>query len=308
MLGKDIIERKFFIKDIMSEPYKNFELLVFETFTTFYRILKQGNMFSGKGIRIYVKTIEEITFLGKIMDETELCKDNDIEMVMSSELFISALDNVLNEINDNRHIIIVTDSNFNIHDLLKDEKKVNWINTKPAYAEINITYDNYVKILSEIPRIYVQQGIRFFKFNWDFRTFERMTLGELHKFEFWLNHIIGWQLSTTKNKLKIYRTSFIHELFITEDLKFYYNKQHYDEDPDDFILDSTQPNELQADFVRFKKYDDIDQHKIYFGWNAVAPNWTFMNYYHNEQIMGNVNEVPIITMIIMKWMARYNVV
>jgi len=307
MLGKNIISREHFIADILTDPLKPFHTLEFETFKTFVSVLAKELVFTKKRLRIRVKSNDELIYLGKILNETAITHENKIDILMTSALFKEVLAKELSDITEIPHTVFIDDADFNIFTLLKDEANRKWITTHASYVERNITYENYVHELAEIPHTYMQKGIRFFNLHWDYQSFEKMPLEELHKLEFWINHVISWRFrkAEDKNELVFYfNTNFDKPLFISENLCYYFNRNHFIANPTDYLIDMTQKHETYRQIVKFTKYAHLLGNQIYVNWLPSRLNWNMVDFYQNELIMGNVNEFPEITLLVLRWFGR----
>ena len=310
MLDKSIVEfeRKYFIRDLIPENiFTSFRVIEFEKFTTFLSLIKNADKFESRVLRIPIESRKELEIISKIMKETFLFNFCTIELIMSGDLFKDTIGNLLLEISNFKHSIIIRDIyDFSLRDLMKD-KKNEWISKHPLFIEIEINYENYIMVLSKIPHLYANGQHRFFRLDWNYSSFNKMKMSELKSLEFWINHIISWIVTpiTRQEVLTIEPVyGFYLSVFVSDEFMLYYNKRHFIESKNTYLLDMSNEDMGFKCLSRFTKYTDLTKEVMYFNWLPKRIDWSLLNFYDNEKIEKNINEIPEITLLVMQFMRR----
>ncbi len=297
---KDIkFKRKYYIKDLFNptQILEKFDLIKFESLKAFSNAYQNGLLKLNNNIHIIIKSKEEYETMVKLMEESTICEKADLSLHIPSELLIELT------LSCKKHGIF-TDIDFTGEPTIFP---LEWVKHNPLWIEVWITYDNYVNMIQKIIQRFNQQSIRFFDIHFDYESFEQMTFEELHKFEFHLNQLINWIISSgNKEKYGVHSIvtktkGYIKEIFVSDDLKLYLNQQAYEDE--DMLLDLWKWGVKLignghfigiTDLNRFRKYLDMRIEFI----RPLDKRTKFLDFYQNKKIMGEINELSWIMIII----------
>ena len=304
-------ERTHFIADILSRDsiLDSFYKIEFADFTTFFKIMKLNLIKSNKILKIKIENEEEFDMLSDLVVNTGLSNFYIIILLMDESLFLNLVKTKLPLISHIHLTIYLSEISFDQKDLMMDEKSRKWISKNPVYFDVVINKDNYVDMLSKIPYLYSSKMIRFFNINYDYQSFEDMPVCEFQKLEFWINHIKIWAAFSKDKKFEeivINGVSQFHlSIFIDSDGNLFYNRQHCEHKgaPLFNILDEREQYSFH-EMAEILRYTKLSPDIFYFPFRPKKIMWNMINYFDNITLMGNVNEIPVITALIMQWSWR----
>lgn len=285
MLGKNTIEK--------------FNLLEFESFRAFYNFDISKLKHIPKTIQIWVNDIEELDNLVMLLIETDLANRLAVIICFEHKNFKEFLEKSLYKLEKvPSRVLLYGKPTSNIYDLASESENARlWIQNHPTFVNYRIDSDNYIDMINTITNQYIACGHRFVDLEFDYESFDKIKFGDLHKLEFWFNHLVNWLTvsNTQRNSIVINSSmNFMKRIFISDDLYLYYNRNHFNTAKDDHLgkyLGDTQC------CMEFMKYRDLSYENIIPSyWNRL--NWLTVDYYANKNMMGNVNEIPYITTFI----------
>jgi len=297
------MRRKYFIKDLFNPKtvLSNFHEIEFESFDIFVRMFNDG--FISKKID-YVFPIDidkDMVFLKKISRKSyffdRLYLNIKIESNRLKEFFehISGLEDC--------HFTIITDDkvDLSLDDLGSDKNSVKWLQKNRLFVETTINYQNYKTKLNDLLTIYNTNRIRFFYLNWNYYSFEQMPLKEMHEFEYRISHFMSWCNSTKDERkydnqpIMINKSGFRKKLFIDNEMKMYLSKLAFKDGDILFDLKKHKHDDgISVSFVELNKlrnYIDLTPEFLI----GTCPDISYVDYYQNKKVMGNINEIPIIS-------------
>jgi len=296
-----MIERQLFIKDLFNSKdiLNAFKEIEFENFKTFTECLKKDTITLTKQviINLPVKTFEEIDVFVKLAAENYMCEMTNFNLLIKPDLLETFFDRS-KPIKNKRFSITTTDDiEINRFDLHIIESFLSWTRSNPLWIETNINYDNFEESVIKIIEIYMKLGYRFFKINFDYESFDKMTIEELHKLEFWLRQLNIWKISSMDKKNKKNKQPMMYyrrkgkTIFVSRDFKLYVTKQAFEEG--DMLFDLAKHYKHNGNEVPFKELNIlrsyIDMKKDFDG---------LTDFYQNKKIMGNFVEEAYITKFI----------
>ncbi len=314
MLGKNNMkfERKYFIRDIITKNniLKSFDLIEFENFTTFVRLFKMGQIKENILLKIPIQSNKEFQFLNNLLKNTGLTNFYNIALIMDEKLFLNLIKRDLPTISHIPIRIYLKEISFDLKDLMMDEYSQKWTSKNPIFYSTKISYKNYVEKLNNLPYLYSNKSFRFFEIQWDYESFNRMPIGELPKLEFWINHINIWRFSSKGEQYENIEINKGNDLrlsiFISEKGGLYYCRQHFEDMPEDELLNiiNFKENYSAREMSKFLEYTKISKDVLYFPIPMKNIGWDYISFYYNKKMTGNVNEIPFITALINNWSWR----
>jgi hypothetical protein len=277
----------------------------FESWFAFYKSssLIQFNM--EQTLIIPLNDIEELEEFSKIIKETRIADKTMLYIKLTPELLIDFVNKNLFEVYKKSFDIILNKTDEII---LKELYQLNnnfgkWSTRNRMWFEFYINKDNYKTELNDIITLFLNTNIRFFKLHFDFLSFEKMNLGELHEFNYHIQHIFYWQMSSADKKqgmsqLELYPFGWCPTLFVDENLNLYVNRIAFEEKDVLFKLgehlndDGESLSVLELESLRV--YMDIQEHFLMPSLRSPR----FMDFYQNKKVMGHYNEIPKLNLMI----------
>lgn len=186
-----------------------------------------------------------------------------------------------------------------------------WCQNNILWIEWTINYYNYHDVLRIIPYFYVKGGIRFVKLKFDYESFGEMKFDEISKLEYWIGHLMTWyseRRGESGFRMELYECPIDNRpIYVSDELKLYYNQRHFNKNKSDYLIDLIATKDLDGEAIGFKQlnnlrqYMDLTTDMIFFDFKMNSSIWSLIDYYQNKCIQGHVNEVPLITTIIMNF-------
>jgi len=320
MIGKNNefeFKRQYYIKDLFhgDQVLNNFSEIEFESIEGYLIALeKKFLQNSNKAIIISIKTPAEFQIIKQIFEKTELCSMIQFRLKMTYLLLDELLDNSFFQgLEKKKFAIILTEfpGLVKIDIFKKNESALQWCQENPIWLEFNISYSNYEIQLNSIPRYYIKGGIRFIKLNFDYESFLEAKIDEFKKIEFWINHLNNWIIeSRNKDSLSLNLFSVppsTRSIFVDNNLKLFFNSNHFAKEKENALFDLLAMQSYNGESIPFKElnrlrqYLDLSPEIMICDFDKSIIKWSLVDYYQNRKIMGNVNEIPLISMIIMNW-------
>jgi hypothetical protein len=310
---------KLSIKELFKAEglLNQFGYIVFEDIDTFVSSIKQ-DFFKTKFkhiIELPINTLNSFNKMIKIFEETEITATNYFRLVVPRELLFQLLPT---KIRTSAKFELVYESNnidFSINDLMGMKKICLWLQNNPLTVRVKINRDNYTRIFNDLPAFYNLYRFRLFDLTFDYTSFDSITISELRKLEFWINHFNSWYMSSgDKNnrgdldiQIRIDNNIF-KKVYVTKDFKLYLTKQQFIEQPNDYLFDLAKNKQCNGEEVPYKELNKLRQ---YLDFNPIMLltqfkprmiNGFLMDFYQNKKIMGNICELPLIVILIMDWL------
>lgn len=309
-MGKGImIERNIFIRGLFSAKsvINKFNYVEFENLTTFLRGYKTGFFTLDKFIKttIPINNFNEWEIFRKVATESYFCEKTNLNFFIEPELLNKIMLEGLEGLGRKRFkFTTLPPLNYSLDDWRDNEHFMSWTQNNPIFIRLHIDYENYVNIHTLIGYIYNNKSIRFFELKFDYESFNQLTIGELHKLEFWFNQVYLLRIGSRDKKFKqqpieIDNVADIRKtLFVGSDFKIYVNRQAFNDKKILFdLLKNVNYNGEQIPFKQLNKlrsYIDLIPETFNFKMN----NYCYVDFYQNKKIMGHYNEIPYITKFI----------
>ena len=303
-------ERKYFIKDLFrpKQVLDCFELVEFESFRAYYNAVKEG-FYHHKAVitSVRINDEKEVQHLKKIIETTNVFWDrNNIEIKIKSNLLMKTIE-IIKDVEEKIILTVLHDDEFLL--LSEFKKYKGWIGRNPLYIEYDVNNDNYVDVFIHLTREYATGLIRFFKLNWDYESFQKVSIQDLTSLEFWINHVNVWIQESYDGNLAHLEIFDIKgkPIFVSERLGLYYNKKHFDSyhaSPLIFLTDHKDKNGEDISYISLnwlRSYMDLVDDVLYLDVKPKNFIHSFINYYDNIRIKGSINEIPLITILVMSW-------
>jgi hypothetical protein len=303
--------QRIYIKDLYDSKrvINSFAEVEFESLYAFVNAYKKDLFKLTKKLKltIPINTIEDFNIVVEVGLKSKLFELGFLN------LYITDAD-LLEEIIRNKLWLIKT-KQFRIttNPIIKSNGRHEWININefkawssknPLVIKAKITYENYRTIVDDLISIYNIKGLRFFEIYFDYHSFEEMKLEELHEFEFRISQLRIWQSATkdffdkerTVDKIVLNSTSH-KKIFISNDLKLYLTKEAFEDGIMLFDLGNNLDKNGETLSVRelseLRQYIDLVPQAM-----ANTRNWSFIDFYQNVKVMGNINECPYLNNIV----------
>jgi len=303
------MRRKFYIKDLFNSKHvlDHFGEVEFESWYAFYNAIKKGLLpFSEEQTIIFpINNEKEMEQYIKVIKLTRITDKTKLIIKLTPELFKYLVSNSFFDMKKKYFDVMLYKTDKII---LKEMYELNdtfayWSKQNRVFFELYINKENYKEELNHVITLYLNTKIRFFKLHFDFLSFETMTMGELHEFNYHVSHLDYWKKSSNDKKqgvqsLELYPFGWNLTLFVDEKLRLYINKQAFDEKKVLFSLgEHLNDNGETLDMTTLESlrvYMDVKE--IFLIPNLKAP--VFMDFYQNKKIMGHVNEIPEVNLMI----------
>lgn len=319
-------QRTQFIKDLFKAKgvLNTFDTIEFENVQTFIDSMMKETFYAktGKTLEIPIYNLKDFDDTQKLIKETDMTNYNYITfLVRDCEL----LKNMFNKglVNKKYGICLVCnidDIKFSINILNEHKNSVEWMSNNVLSIRTLIDKNNYSHILNHLIKLFNQKRFRFFDLKFDYESLSQLKVKEFEKFEFWINQFISWVHSSgDRNKLKNEQIEVKYKfdspnkrIFISSDNKLYYNKQHFDESKETFLIDvekyylSNGEQVANKDLNRFRQYLDFNNRTLGLPFQPKRFNGEWIDFYQNEKINKAINDVPLICVIIMNWFSELN--
>jgi len=302
-----MIERSVFIKDLFNSKniLNNFNDIEFESFKAFLICIGHDFLLTRKYVRASfpIQSIEEFEKFVKLSTESYFCESINVNLLIKPELLEEVFEKSI-LLKNKRFSVTTTDlQDANIR-LTKIKGFVEWSKVNMLFIKFRIDKDNYKDIPSYIVRNYRMQGIRFYDLSFDYESIEKLTFEEFHLFEFWLNQIMAWIVTSTDKRNDtqplIINNQFKNRkhLFVSNDIKLYLTRQAYEENEVLFDLwENKKENGCLLPMLELNKFLGY----VHLHNQILCPkmnNSSYVDCYQNKKIMGFINEVPHTTILI----------
>lgn len=316
----DLFKRSTYIAHLFNsqDVIDRFNYIHFESLSTLLKVVKENlmNVLSKHVIELNITSLTEFNQLLEIMDMTEITKYNYFRVVINKELLFQIVPKYLRTAA--RFELIIDTNNvfdFDMTDLFKTTNCV-WIENNIVSYRIHLNYSNYQEICNRIAYLYNKSNFRFLDLIFDYESFNSITLLELSKLEFWLNHINIWvnftgefrgfqlTLMNIKNILK--------KIYVTNDLKIYLTQKHKEERPEDYLVDLNKTKDKNGEDISYLELNKLRQYIDLTPLVLISPienipiNGFLIDFYQNKKIMGNICERPLIEVLICNWLLLNN--
>lgn len=304
MLGKNIknesigkFKRKYYIKDLLNDKLilSSFSLIEFEDVETFIDLLIRGVGLKDQTIVLNIDDVESFLKLKEVMERAKI--NDRFKLIIFTDIVDDLFSNGLNEMK----ISIYTQKPVNIYNYFRGENKEikDWIRSNILGYRLIINKDN-LQTINQVGYNYVSNMLRFIWLEFDYISLNKISFDEFQKVEFWLNHLINWvQTSKDISQINIFKQNFGLKCYIDSNHNVCYSRNS----PPIFNLDDIQNKDGNIAFrklSKIRKLIDLEPKVIYTPINLKKINWYWVDLYANKQLMGYINEIPLITSIIMK--------
>jgi hypothetical protein len=305
VLKKFKFKREKYVKNlfVVTDILKQFQLIEFETFTTFINCL-QNNLIkiSDRCELMFPITNEnELELLENLFSEPEVTKYRNINLLVTPDYykFILKNENIWKynfKITLTDFPILYDDVNFG-QQVENNPKIKEWINKNPLIINVKLNSDNLPDKIQEIVKLTSYTGHKWYDLKFDYSSFEDIKISDIPKYEFWLNHLYIWEYQQKEFSIDIKKSFNIYkQIFVSSDIKLYLdNIDRY------LILDLSKNSDNTGETINIKElnilrqYIDLCTKHLYLPENF---NKILINYSDNIKIMGNINEIPLITKLL----------
>jgi hypothetical protein len=129
-----------------------------------------------------------------------------------------------------------------------------------------------------------------------------LTLKDLEMLEFWIHHLTGWMASKRKgNSISLFEYGFKRKIYVADQLKLYLskNKLNWEFNLGKYLEYDGESIPHKA-LNNLRQYMDLCLPAVY----SLIPikNWALVNFEQNISIMTHLNEIPLITGLINRWL------
>ena len=297
-------KRQFFIKDLfIPERVINcFNCIEFESYQIFsYCIENDLFIIPENGfIFIPIKSISDYKSMVKIFNETNICNNSYLYLIIEEQ---SLLDAVLSTIVDKRFSILITkDLKIDFVKYWNNTIGKEWISKNRIIKKIKIDYPNYDRQINEMISIFNEEFIRFFLLDFDYVSFEKIKIEEIHKLKFWIRNFIGWTKLKDVDSIEIISTPFVRKIFVSDELVLYMDNKKKDIWSFDLMLYLKDDGESMPmrELNLLRKYIDFVPNAMYT--ESKITNWFLMDYAQCKEIQGSLNEIPLMMGLINRWL------
>lgn len=297
-----MIERQLFIKDLFNSKYilNSFNQIEFENFKTFIECVQKDTLDLNKNIRctIPINTVEEIDVFVELASESYLCERTMFNLILKNDLIKDFFDRVVPLKNKKYEITMRELPKHRLKELNEETNGFGyWTKHNPLWIELDFNYENMEDIITLIVETFMNVHYRFYKINFDYESFDKMKVKELHKLEFWLHQIRWWRNIPQTNSEEIQPIILFNRvgrtIFVSRDFKLYITRKAFEDG--NMLFDLGKHYKDNGETIPFLELNKL---RSYTDLN-IAKN-PFVDYYQNLKIMGHINEIPYITRIISK--------
>lgn len=192
-------QRKFLIKDLFNAKniFAEFSILEFNSFTAFFSFIEKNLYTISERIEyiIHIKTENELQLIKELILQTKLAEKNMITLDLDSSLIEYAANN-LGEDLVNIGIRLETSEIDTLTSYLKTNLEVpmhKFLKTNLLWIDATWSYENYSEEYENIIRTALFNPYAIFlDLKFDYVSFEKAPLEELHKLYFYINQLKGW--------------------------------------------------------------------------------------------------------------------
>lgn len=286
-------KRKVFIKDLYDskKTLDSFDWIQFESLKIFGKcILNELFKTFGKILEIFIYNKEEYIQIIKIIKDSNIVKKSNVCIrVFSKEL----TDFIINNYNCKHDVILDFVEYFQI----KQDTNKNFVKI------IRINRNNYQEKLNDIQREALKTSIKLFKLEFDYKSFEDISIKELEELQYWINQvrILSFYDVNFKRISIVEKRKFFKKIFVSNKLILYTDEKqegwnfnlglylNYDGETLDYI-----------ELNKLKGYVNLTRNSIV----SFLPirNWFLVDYSQHTFL----NNIPLITSLIDRWLyAKY---
>lgn len=317
---KDIeFKRQSFIKDLYNPInfLNKFSVIEFESAFAFIKSYEEHYLSLVGDIWINIASVDEFENLKRIILESDISSMCNLSLVVHDLECLKHFD----KLEDKRFTLMLLNS---YKDYTELEPFMLFKSRNMLYMMHELTYENVNTMFFDIIESYQKNKERFIYLTVDYESFEKhASLNDLHNIFFRINRFVSFCIvskeireipntnttNTNRNTNRTFDMQYVrpselnHRIFVSNDLKLYYNRKHYIEKemPELFILQKGNGETIELRELNvLRSYMDITINAL------VLPNKRLnifmVDFYQNKKIMGTINEVPYITELIMRWL------
>jgi len=317
MLGKSIIgfKREQFVKDLYDPKLflNNFNDVHFSSVETFVKCMEAGYYIPRDILRIDVRSDEDYQILKEIILETGL---TDI-----AELYLNLkYGNDLTQYGElaHKYFTIVTAPEIFKKNMEDGGDFMKFRRANPTAVKYIIDADTYRTTFNKMKKDYWERTTRMFIVDFNYISLSKLSQEDLHEFQFHLNHFMHWVFVSRENpmsrnteerhqgmELMSRGSEFLKPIYVDPWLRLWFNEEHQrDGDSPDINPLFTLQADKNGEDIPYRELNLIRQY-IDLPVEALtvkdSRNISYINYYHNTKLMNALNEVPLITELILKW-------